>query len=181
MLHALFSGPLANASLRSPVPSTLESEPRSTVPHTIPYSLPPMSDTATEAFPMLVDNSDSDPRSDSDHHRLPISHALPSKSKNVIPSVSKPRPFPCFHPGCVRRFTRRYTRKVHMDTHSRTKPRKSFLCTVEGCDEYFSRKHDRLRHEAGKHGKEGEWQCGKCGRCFSSQTTMERHMLNEGH
>jgi hypothetical protein len=92
------------------------------------------------------------------------------------------RPWPCLEPGCPKRFTRHYTRSVHMETHSRAKQeRKTFPCRVAGCDEHFGRKHDRLRHEAGIHKLECEWTCKKCSRVFSSETTLEKHLSTSGH
>jgi hypothetical protein len=83
------------------------------------------------------------------------------------------RRFPCPIPDCNRRFTSQYTLKVHVKAH-RPKPRPCFPCTL-GCNEQFSRQHDRLRHEVAKHRKVCEWSCGECGRFFSSSKTLGNH------
>ncbi|TFK25852.1 hypothetical protein FA15DRAFT_324047 [Coprinopsis marcescibilis] len=83
------------------------------------------------------------------------------------------RRFPCLVLGCNRRFTSQYTLKVHVEAH-RPKPRVSFPCT-EGCNERFSRQHDRLRHEVAKHGKVCEFLCDDCGRFFSTRKTLGNH------
>ena len=88
------------------------------------------------------------------------------------------RPYPCLEPTCDRWFKRDYTRKVHMLTHRR-KDRKPFSCGFPGCSERFSRKHDRLRHEVGRHALESEWTCQPCHRFFSSRATMERHIFDK--
>jgi len=83
------------------------------------------------------------------------------------------RRFPCVIIGCERRFTSQYTLKVHMEAH-KPKPRSSFPCTL-GCQERFSRQHDRLRHEVAKHGKICEFSCEDCGRFFSTKKTLGNH------
>lgn len=83
------------------------------------------------------------------------------------------RRFPCAIIGCERRFTSQYTLKVHMEAH-KPKPRSSFPCTL-GCQERFSRQHDRLRHEVAKHGKICEFSCEDCGRFFSTKKTLGNH------
>ncbi|KAF8910270.1 hypothetical protein CPB85DRAFT_1221644, partial [Mucidula mucida] len=83
------------------------------------------------------------------------------------------RRHPCLTPGCSRRFTSQYTLKVHMDAH-KPKPRVSFPCTL-GCREWFSRQHDRLRHEVAKHNKVCEFSCTACGRFFSTEKTLGNH------
>ncbi|KAF5343085.1 hypothetical protein D9758_011129 [Tetrapyrgos nigripes] len=92
------------------------------------------------------------------------------------------RPWPCLEPGCPKRFTRSYTRSVHMGTHTRAKQeRKVFPCRNPGCPENFGRKHDRLRHEVGIHKLDCEWTCKECSRVFSSETSFERHLSSTGH
>ncbi|KAF5331814.1 hypothetical protein D9611_008904 [Ephemerocybe angulata] len=83
------------------------------------------------------------------------------------------RRFPCLILGCDRRFTSQYTLKVHMEAH-KPKPKVTFQCT-EGCQERFSRQHDRLRHEVAKHGKICEFSCGDCSRFFSTKKTLGNH------
>lgn len=83
------------------------------------------------------------------------------------------RRFPCLILGCDRRFTSQYTLKVHMEAH-KPKPKVTFECT-EGCQERFSRQHDRLRHEVAKHGKVCEFLCEDCSRFFSTKKTLGNH------
>lgn len=100
-----------------------------------------------------------------------------SKSRDDSPSRHAEndarRRFPCLIIGCERRFTSQYTLKVHMEAH-KPKPRTSFPCTL-GCNERFSRQHDRLRHEVAKHGKVCEFSCDECGRFFSTRKTLGNH------
>ncbi|PFH51628.1 hypothetical protein AMATHDRAFT_2904 [Amanita thiersii Skay4041] len=96
---------------------------------------------------------------------------------NQIATIS--RPYPCLMANCDRWFKRDYTRRVHMLTHLRVRERQPFACTVPDCYERFSRKHDRLRHEVGRHGVEGQWKCSSCNRFFSSNVTMERHFQDK--
>ncbi|KAJ8075879.1 hypothetical protein PM082_021511 [Marasmius tenuissimus] len=98
----------------------------------------------------------------------------PSRSDSAPPSSADyRRRFPCLLPGCERRFTSRYTLKVHMEAH-KPKPKVTFPCT-QGCSERFSRQHDRLRHEVAKHGKICEFLCDDCGRFFSTSKTLGNH------
>jgi hypothetical protein len=101
----------------------------------------------------------------------------PSKGRDDSPSRHSEndarRRFPCLIIGCERRFTSQYTLKVHMEAH-KPKPRTSFPCTL-GCNERFSRQHDRLRHEVAKHGKVCEFSCDECGRFFSTRKTLGNH------
>ncbi|KAF9530074.1 hypothetical protein CPB83DRAFT_811363 [Crepidotus variabilis] len=100
-----------------------------------------------------------------------------SKSRDGSPTRTPEndarRRFPCLIIGCERRFTSQYTLKVHMEAH-KPKPRISFPCTL-GCNERFSRQHDRLRHEVAKHGKVCEFSCEDCGRFFSTKKTLGNH------
>ncbi|KAF8633463.1 hypothetical protein AX15_001423 [Amanita polypyramis BW_CC] len=111
----------------------------------------------------------SSPSSDGESRK----YTSPLSSPNV-----GPRPYRCLEPNCDRWFKRDYTRKVHMLTH-RQKDKKPFCCNFPGCPERFSRKHDRLRHEVGRHGLESEWNCQPCRRFFSSRATMERHIFDK--
>ncbi|KAF8987970.1 hypothetical protein BDQ17DRAFT_1414771 [Cyathus striatus] len=83
----------------------------------------------------------------------------------------RPRRLSCLHSGCNRRFMSEYTRKLHMGTH---KPKTRYTCQM-GCDETFSRQHDRLRHEVAIHGRQVEWLCERCRRFFSCQGTLDKH------
>ncbi|EPQ52007.1 hypothetical protein GLOTRDRAFT_95705 [Gloeophyllum trabeum ATCC 11539] len=101
----------------------------------------------------------------------------PTESEGTAQTLGKTqrvRRHPCLHPGCTRKFTSEYTRRVHMEAH-KPKVRKCVPCTMEGCKEVFSRRHDRLRHEVSQHGKVCEWLCKECSRFFSSQRRLENH------
>jgi hypothetical protein len=86
---------------------------------------------------------------------------------------AKRRRYPCNFAGCARRFTSRYTLRIHQEAH-RPKEKALFRCSA-GCTESFSRQHDRLRHEVSKHGKISDWVCRRCQRFFSSSRTLDRH------
>jgi hypothetical protein len=88
------------------------------------------------------------------------------------PSSSKRR-FACDVQGCDRLFTSQYTLKVHTAAH-RPKASVTWPCTY-GCDQDFSRKHDRLRHEVAKHGRVCEYSCEDCGRFFTTTRTYQNH------
>lgn len=64
--------------------------------------------------------------------------------------------------------------QVHMTTHQ-PKVKTSLPCTMPGCQEMFSRQHDRLRHEVSQHGKSCEWSCSVCRRFFSSERMLQIH------
>ncbi|EIM88902.1 uncharacterized protein STEHIDRAFT_138053 [Stereum hirsutum FP-91666 SS1] len=175
IMDALFpTPPLTETS--SPIPSTSTS--CQSTPDTM-ATLPTIPEPSPDQENINHSHSDVD---DSPLPASPASTLTEEQTQGSGVPGSTSRPFPCLEPGCTLRFTRKYTRKVHMETHTRAKQqRKSFVCGVAGCGECFSRKHDRLRHEVGKHGQECEWTCRQCGRFFSSQTTLERHMMDAGH
>lgn len=84
------------------------------------------------------------------------------------------RPYHCS--TCGRSFKRAYTLKVHMNCHTTEgKIRKSFACSVDGCGERFTRKHDRLRHEISQHSKTTRFSCQHCRRSFSTDHTLQKH------
>lgn len=134
---------------------------------TLPLSLPPLSHSPKSHSP-------SPSLSSVDPMDAIVKH---SKSRDGSPSRTPEndarRRFPCLIIGCERRFTSQYTLKVHMEAH-KPKPRVSFPCTL-GCNERFSRQHDRLRHEVAKHGKVCEFSCEECGRFFSTKKTLGNH------
>ncbi|TFK46754.1 hypothetical protein OE88DRAFT_1739098 [Heliocybe sulcata] len=104
----------------------------------------------------------------------PPSPEGPSGETTQMGKTQRIRRHPCLHPGCTRKFTSEYTRRVHMEAH-KPKVRKCVPCTIDGCKEVFSRRHDRLRHEVSQHGKVCEWLCKECSRFFSSQRRLENH------
>lgn len=61
--------------------------------------------------------------------------------------------FCCSDSGCDREFTSLYALRLHVESHKSEK-RAPFQCTM-GCSRMFSRRHDRLRHEVTRHGKQG--------------------------
>ncbi|KAK0436383.1 hypothetical protein EV421DRAFT_1908000 [Armillaria borealis] len=105
---------------------------------------------------------------------VPLKKPAPSASRaNDSDDAAQRRRYPCLVAGCGRRFTSQYTLKVHTEAH-KPKPRVSFPCTL-GCNEWFSRQHDRLRHEVAKHNKICEFSCDVCGRFFSTAKTLGNH------
>ncbi|KAJ3109125.1 Zinc finger protein zfpm1 [Phlyctochytrium bullatum] len=55
--------------------------------------------------------------------------------------------FICAYPGCGRSFSKPYSLKTHMISHSGNKPHKCLYCSAS-----FARKHDMLRHVRTVHG-----------------------------
>ncbi|KAK0447451.1 uncharacterized protein EV420DRAFT_876019 [Desarmillaria tabescens] len=105
---------------------------------------------------------------------VPLKKPVSSSSRaNDSDDAAQRRRYPCLVAGCGRRFTSQYTLKVHTEAH-KPKPRVSFPCTL-GCNEWFSRQHDRLRHEVAKHNKICEFSCDVCGRFFSTAKTLGNH------
>ncbi|THU86521.1 hypothetical protein K435DRAFT_782831 [Dendrothele bispora CBS 962.96] len=167
---------LSPQDLSSPLPST-SSLPSNGTLH--PHLLTTKGSSNFDGTSFTADNSpESEPPED-----IPVpsfSSAERDPPETVNNNVA--RPWPCLEPGCLKHFTRKYTRSVHMETHTRAKQeRKLFPCRVAGCDEHFGRKHDRLRHEAGIHSVECDWMCAECSRVFSSETTLEKHLTSSGH
>ncbi|KII86852.1 hypothetical protein PLICRDRAFT_271766 [Plicaturopsis crispa FD-325 SS-3] len=103
-----------------------------------------------------------------------MSTASSSTSSGTGTGKQRRRRFSCILQGCDRQFTSEYTRKVHMTTHQ-PKVKTSLPCTMPGCQEMFSRQHDRLRHEVSQHGKSCEWSCSVCRRFFSSERMLQIH------
>jgi hypothetical protein len=148
-------------SLAAPFPSSsswqtlpVNKSPRSSMTHSPTASC---SSISTEGFTMKSEAS---------------RESSPAHADIVDPQAARRR-FPCVVIGCERRFTSQYTLKVHLEAH-KPKPRSSFPCTL-GCNERFSRQHDRLRHEVAKHGKVCEFLCDDCGRFFSTKKTLGNH------
>ncbi|KAL1748746.1 hypothetical protein HDZ31DRAFT_59923 [Schizophyllum fasciatum] len=52
-----------------------------------------------------------------------------------------------------------------------------FTCTM-GCNEDFSRQHDRFRHEVLKHERSCKWVCDTCHKFFASEKNLQRHACN---
>ncbi|KAJ7126294.1 hypothetical protein C8R44DRAFT_781547 [Mycena epipterygia] len=95
-------------------------------------------------------------------------------------SFDRSRPYKCLQADCPLWFKREHTRRVHMTVHlPRTVKDRKFPCTFDGCSIMFSRKHDRLRHEVANHGISTQWNCNPCNKYFSSQNTLERHLLDK--
>ena len=61
--------------------------------------------------------------------------------------------FCCSDSGCDCEFTSLYALRLHVESHKSEK-RAPFQCTM-GCSRMFSQRHDRLRHEVTRHGKQG--------------------------
>lgn len=83
------------------------------------------------------------------------------------------RLLPCPQPGCKRQFKSTSTLSGHMKTHAGKGTR--FACSFPPCTEKFSRRHDQLRHEVYKHGKQCEWVCSRCNSFFSYERSLEKH------
>ncbi|KAJ7780308.1 hypothetical protein DFH07DRAFT_765588 [Mycena maculata] len=122
--------------------------------------------------PPSASHSASPITSDTSSGSSPTSHESSPPSPSV--SSASPRPkFECPEPQCKRMFKHPHTLKVHLKTH-KSKPRRVFQCTG-GCAAFFSRQHDRLRHEVTQHGRVCEWVCEICSVFFSTSRTLENH------
>ncbi|KZP00974.1 hypothetical protein CALVIDRAFT_552623 [Calocera viscosa TUFC12733] len=100
-----------------------------------------------------------------------------SSSRHGSPALDPNQPhkrLPCLHPGCDRTFKREYTRAVHMTTHQ-PREKQRFKCQIAPCQEEFSRRHDRFRHEVHIHGVESEWKCNNCSKFFAKEITLLKH------
>eukprot|EP00835_Amoeboradix_gromovi_P003673 NODE_252_length_12846_cov_0.309485.p4 type:complete len:227 gc:universal NODE_252_length_12846_cov_0.309485:8919-9599(+) len=80
--------------------------------------------------------------------------------------------YQCTFPECEKTFTRTYSLKAHLRTHSTVRP---YKCSV--CQRSFLRKHDCLRHIR-IHTKERPYQCA-CGKSFARQDALKRHLQME--
>ncbi|KAF9431350.1 hypothetical protein BGZ76_000428, partial [Entomortierella beljakovae] len=93
-------------------------------------------------------------------------------SKNKPSTVKR---FPCRHDGCELRFARLYNLHTHERTHDPDQVR-PFICSTSHCNKAFSRKHDLARHEASVHNGERNFKCHTCGKPFSRQDGLRRHL-----
>ena len=80
--------------------------------------------------------------------------------------------YQCTYPNCDKTFTRTYSLKAHLRTHSAIRP---YKCSV--CSRSFLRKHDCLRHIR-IHTKERPYNCA-CGKSFARQDALKRHLQME--
>lgn len=106
-------------------------------------------------------------------------------SKNIQPSISsKMRPqlarFQC--PSCPREYTRAFSLRNHLRTHTDERP---FVCGT--CGRAFTRQHDRKTHEQ-LHSGEKSWICtGRlksgenwgCGRRYGRKSNLRRHFRSK--
>ncbi len=99
---------------------------------------------------------------------------------SMLPSLQQleSRLLPCPHPGCKRQFKNTSTLTGHLKTHAGKGSR--FTCTFPPCAEKFSRRHDQLRHEVYKHGKQCEWVCSRCGSFFLVRAVAREARLHDG-
>ncbi|PCH34626.1 hypothetical protein WOLCODRAFT_165704 [Wolfiporia cocos MD-104 SS10] len=126
----------------------------------------PSVDATSDASTSMPETPDSR-QSDSPSYGSPQNKDDPNNDPN--------RKYPCRH--CDRRFLREYTRKVHEMTHQ-PKLQHPYACGVPNCTSRFSRQHDRLRHEVLKHGRECPWTCESCGKFFSAEKNLVRHICS---
>ncbi|KAG0200271.1 hypothetical protein BGX28_006636 [Mortierella sp. GBA30] len=105
-----------------------------------------------------------------------------TKAKTSGPAKRKAatKRFSCIHAGCERRFARLFNLHTHEKTHDPHQVR-PFVCSVLECSKRFSRKHDLQRHEASVHKGERNYGCPTCGKPFSRQDGLRRHLSLKGN
>ncbi|KAI5369996.1 Putative Zinc finger C2H2-type [Septoria linicola] len=110
----------------------------------------------------------------------------PATDASSTRSKSKPREkkFACSWPQCCKKYARPVQLQAHMNSHTGQRP---FKCEEDGCDKDFVKREHLTRHIKDKHGDQS-FTCiqliyndvkGKqveCGRTFSSQTKLKRHI-----
>ncbi|EJU01218.1 hypothetical protein DACRYDRAFT_22956 [Dacryopinax primogenitus] len=144
-------------------------------PPPMPYGYPPMPDGPLGETPYQLLNYMAQLKGDSVHDMSGSSSASSSRHGSPTSDPNQPiKRLPCLHPGCDRTFKREYTRAVHMTTHQ-PREKQRFKCQIAPCQEEFSRRHDRFRHEVHIHGVESEWKCHSCGKFFAKEITLVKH------
>ncbi|KAI8867614.1 hypothetical protein GQ42DRAFT_113129, partial [Ramicandelaber brevisporus] len=78
----------------------------------------------------------------------------------------------CPHPGCGRRFERKFNLDTHTKTHAPDQGR-DFSCS--SCEKKFSRRHDLQRHMASVHNSDQMHACTTCKKSFSRRDALARH------
>ncbi|TRM57251.1 hypothetical protein BD626DRAFT_635002 [Schizophyllum amplum] len=116
------------------------------------------------------------PQASATNFSAPSSSQSPMPQPLPSPTSSSPLSTATSSPDSVASAAQPTGRKrKHTGTSSR--PR-IFECQM-GCDEDFSRQHDRFRHEVSKHGRSCEWVCDTCHKFFSSRKNLQKHLCNK--
>ncbi|OWZ23798.1 hypothetical protein PHMEG_0001256 [Phytophthora megakarya] len=98
----------------------------------------------------------------------------PVKAVGGVKRSHPPAIHACPHPGCTRRFNRKYTLAEHMKTHTGERPH---ICPVRTCGKRFSTSGNLSRHKR-LHGYIEPLQCPVqgCICTFPSNNKLEKHM-----
>ncbi|KAJ3324792.1 hypothetical protein HDV06_006100 [Boothiomyces sp. JEL0866] len=80
--------------------------------------------------------------------------------------------YQCPYPDCEKTFTRPYNLKSHYRSHTGERP---YVCDAQDCKAAFSRKHDLKRHSK-LHSGEKLFKCKACGKSFSRNDALGRHL-----
>ncbi|KAI3633724.1 hypothetical protein MIR68_008671 [Amoeboaphelidium protococcarum] len=123
-----------------------------------------------------VSSNDTSSRSSQSEHPVSVEPTSSVKMHNhpltKIRSSSGGDLFICNWENCGKEFKKYYNLKSHLKIHTGERP---FACDFDGCSAAFTRRHDLNRHRK-THSGEREYQCSDCGRKFSRQDALTRHL-----
>ncbi|KAI3629905.1 hypothetical protein MIR68_011340 [Amoeboaphelidium protococcarum] len=121
-----------------------------------------------------VSSTDTSSRSSQSEHPVAVGTSMKMHNHPLtkIRSSSGGDLFICNWENCGKEFKKYYNLKSHLKIHTGERP---FACDFDGCSAAFTRRHDLNRHRK-THSGEREYQCSDCGRKFSRQDALTRHL-----